>query len=191
MTKCDLCGAYVSNSLDHMQHRAVHFRGEGHDLTKSRPESTDIGFTYTEADSFEEVWERVNSLAAARMGRIKKEIKKQGGRIDQSMDLTGEHHADLAWALMLAVYSLRDAYDIEPANFGDILMAAQEGAQERPPLDDMPFQSAYNPMEGVERPYRGPPVSRQPGCPYCGQAMRNMTTLKLHAQECQMRPDGV
>jgi phage FluMu gp28-like protein len=41
---------------------------------------------------------------------IRREVTRDGRilyRVDESADLTGEHHGDLAWALMLAVYGHR------------------------------------------------------------------------------------
>ncbi len=84
MATCDLCGAYVSTSLAHMLHRAAHFEGKGQYLQKSQPEPAAANHSYMDATSFEEVWDGVSSRVSARVGRIKKQIKKQGGFLDLS-----------------------------------------------------------------------------------------------------------
>jgi phage FluMu gp28-like protein len=115
---------------------------------------------------------------------IRREITKDGNvlyRVDDAIG-SGEGHADLAWALMLACHALRDTWgDMQPRDVAE-LFDAFVGASRRGPLDDM--------LSGDlgTGPRLPPPKTFDPRCPRCGASLRSTSHVKAHRDSgCTVR----
>ncbi len=115
---------------------------------------------------------------------IRRDVTKDGRilyRIDASMDLTGEHHADLAWALMLAVYSLRDAYDVEPGDVRSVFEASATALRG----DILPTgRSQFDPQiaDAMRQGFGWGEKMYDPRCGGCGMSLRTASHVKDHAK---------